>query len=154
MPCCIRAANLASSSMAYTLTQNRITVFKICQKENVCWEILFSEVHLSPFHLPRKEKGLARPQWQIAMRASVCACVWSSVYFLQISDPSWCRKTTHYRKVDALYLLIHLEDTFINFWKKVSFDLPSPSPFVLPQCALLAGLHRPLRYVLVSLCSH
>lgn len=58
--------------------------------------------------------------------------------------------TTHYRKVDALYLLIHLEDTYINFWKRYPLDLPSPSPFVLPQCALLAGLHRPSCYVLVS----
>ena len=77
--CCIRAVNLASSSVAYTLTQNRITVFKICQKENIYWEILFSEVHLSPFHLSRKEKSLARPQLQIAMRASVCVCVYVCV---------------------------------------------------------------------------
>ena len=152
MPCCIRAANLASSSVAYTSTQNYsfqdLSERKRLLRNTLLWSTLLS---ISP---PREEKGLARPQWQIAVRASVCACVWSSVYFLQISVPSWCRKTTHYRKVDALYLLIHLEDTFINFWKKVSFDLPSPSPFVLPQCALLAGLHRPLRYVFVSLCSH
>ena len=77
---------------------------------------------LSPFHLPRKEKSLVRPQWQIATRASVCVCVCvcvkSSVHFLQISVPPWCRKTTHYRKVGALYFLIHLEDTFINFAKR------------------------------------
>lgn len=152
-PCCIWAANLASRSVAYTFTQNRIIIFRICQKENVCWEILFSEVHLSPSHLPRKEKSLARPQWQIATRASVCVCVKSSVHFLQISVPSWCRKTTHYRKVGALYFFIHLEDTFINFCQKVSFDIPNPYSFLLPQCVLLAGMHQFLCYLFNSMFS-
>ena len=159
-PCCIWAANLASRSMAYTFTQNRIIIFRICQEENVCWEILFSEVHLSPFHLPRKEKSLASPQWQIATRecvclcVCVCVCVKSSVHFLQISVPPWCRKTTHYRKVGVLYFLIHLEDDFINFCQKASFDIPNPYSILLPQCVLLADMYHFLCYLFFSLCSH
>ena len=122
-PCCIWAANLASRSVAYTFTQNRIIIFRICQNENVCWEILFSEVHCLHFTYPERRRawrGLSgrSQRGRVCVCVCVCVCVKSSVHFLQISVPPWCRKTTHYRKVGVLYFLIHLEELSLTFAKR------------------------------------
>ena len=73
-PCYIRAANLASRSVAYTFTQSRIIIFRSCQKENICWEILFSEVHCLHFTYPERRRAWRGLSGR-SQRGRVCVCV-------------------------------------------------------------------------------